>query len=84
MSTAYFLTMLKEAARYRDMSRPYWTNFNRMSMDLFNEDDDLVLYVRFSNGNSTVSATVNDKGKEEGNIQDVFNMVSEYVAERRK
>lgn len=84
MSTAYFLTMLKEAARYRDMSRPYWTNFNRMSMDLFNEGSDLVLCVRFSNGGDVVSATVTEKGKEEGDVQEVFAKVSEYVNERRK
>lgn len=83
MSTAYFLLMLKEAARYRNMVRPYQTNFNRMSLDLFNEDDDLILHVRFSVNGEVTSGTITDKGVENGDVQEVFRRVKEYITERR-
>jgi hypothetical protein len=83
MSTAYFIMMLKEAARLKDEVHQYSTNFNYMTLDLKNEDSDLVLRVGFRNGVNDCEATLTDKGKENGDVQEVFRRVGEYITERR-
>jgi len=81
MSTVYFLTMLKEAAALRDACHPYNTGFNRMSMDLKNEEDDLVLYVSFPNKDSTARLT--DKGEEDGDMGSLFVKIREHIRIRQ-
>jgi hypothetical protein len=83
MSTAYFIMMLKEAARLKDEVHPYSTNFNYMILGLKNEDSDLVLRVGFRNGVNDCEATLTDKGEENGDVQEVFRRVEEYITERR-
>lgn len=83
MSSSYFITIVKEAARLREEVHPYSTNFNRMKFELKSEGNSLVLYVGFSDGVNNYRAELTDKGVEHGNVQDVLNKVIEYITERR-